>query len=56
MPKGNPSLHYENIEVFSWTFYISLIDFRMGKDLFVKVFKRKVFNLLKFPHIVLALT
>lgn len=45
----NPSLHYEDIQVF-WTLYKSLIDFRIEKNLFMKVFKRKVFNLSKSPH------
>lgn len=34
MPKMNPSLRYENIQVFSWTWHESLIDFKIGKDLF----------------------
>lgn len=49
MPKMNPSLHYEDIQVF-WTLYKSLIDFRIEKNLFMKVFKKKVFNLSKSPH------
>lgn len=56
MPKMNPSLRYENIQVFSWTWYESLIDFRIGKDLFCKGLKRKVFNLSKSPLILSALT
>lgn len=52
MPKRSPSLRYENIEVFSWTLYVSLIDLRLGNNLFMKVFKRKVFNLSKSPHAV----
>lgn len=54
MPKMKPSLHYENIQVFSWTSYKSLIDFRIGNNLFMKLFK--VFNFSDSLHIESALT
>lgn len=50
----NPSLHYENIQVFSWTLCKSLIDFRIENNLFMKLFK--VFNFSKSLHVESALT
>lgn len=54
MPKMKPSLHYENIQVFSWTLCKSLIDFRIENNLFMKLFK--VFNFSKSLHVESALT
>lgn len=54
MPKMKPSLHYENIQVFSSTSYKFLIDFRTENNYFMKLFK--VFNFSKSLHTESALT
>lgn len=49
MPKMNPSLHYEDIQVF-WTLYKSLIEFRIEKKIFLQKSLREKYSIYQNLH------